>query len=219
MITNTEAMPYLLRADGVRLALSKGEGSAAETRYVTVTCPTVGSNVFVPPKVDNTPGTLACQLNVPIDKAWKKGTIQAQLQTLLSSKHDVDSGLPSPYDFGDKARVQNTNNGECVSLHISRVQNQVDLQSANANPAVASLAQAMGGDKFKLLPRGKIQSMGEFPVPPSTGDASSDPVNLCGSETVSWRETYGPFSQYDCGPNMVSTTKSHPPAGSTSSVA
>jgi hypothetical protein len=69
----------------------------------------------------------------------------------------------------------------------------------------------MGGDKFKLLPMGKIQSVGDAPVPPSSGDPTSEPVKVCGSETVSWRETYGPFSEYDCGPNMVSTSEPHPP--------
>lgn len=199
-VTNTERLPYLLPSQGVRIALSKGASDSTEKRYVSVTCPMVGNNIVVRPLAGDTPGTLVCEFKASIDKEWKKGFIQAQMQTLLSTTFEVDSGAPKQYDFDDKAHVQRIAHGECVSLHIMRVTNPVDLQSANGNPAVASLAQQMGGDAFKLLPMGTVAS-GRMPPPAS--DSTAAPMVVCGNETVAWRETYGPFTEYDCGPNMV----------------
>lgn len=207
-MTNTERLPYILPAQGVRIVLSKGESASAEKRYISATCPMVGSNIMVAPQVGDTPGTLVCEFKTSVDPDWKKGFIQAQLQTLLSATFEVDSGVPKQYDFDDKAHVQQMFQGECVSLHIMRITNPVDLQSANSNPAVASLAKQMGGDAFKLLPMGTVAG---GTMPPAASDSTAAPMVVCGNETVAWRETYGPFTEYDCGPNMVRTLRTRCP--------
>lgn len=197
-ITNTEMLPYILPARGVRLALSKDEASL-DKHHITVNCPMLGNNIVIRPMLDGTPGTLVCDFKESIQPADKKGYIQAQLQTLLSAKHEVDSGAPRAYDFDDKASVQIMQEGECVSMSVMRVTNPVDIMSANQNPAVASLAQDMGGEKFKLVPLGFVTA---GTIPPAA-NSQAEPMVLCGNSTVSWQESYGPFTEYDCGPNMV----------------
>jgi hypothetical protein len=163
---------------------------------------------------DDTPGAIVCQFKVPItDAGWEKGEIQAQLQTLLSAKHEVDSGLPQPYDFADKnkagagvAQVRNSLQGECVSLQLLRVTDQDYMRSANADAAIVALARSLGGDRFRLLTSSQsIQAAGgNKRAPPQVSDSAAEPLVVCGNETVAWREKYGPFPQTSCGPNMVS---------------
>lgn len=106
-ITNTELLPYILPAQGVRLALSKGGASpSAEAKHISVSCTMVGSNIVIGPALDGTPGRLVCEFRETVEAAWKKGFIQAQLQTLLSANHEVDSGEPRVYDFDDRTAVQ-----------------------------------------------------------------------------------------------------------------
>lgn len=105
-ITNTELLPYILPAQGVRLALSKGGASPSEAKHITVSCPMVGNNIVIGPTLDGTPGRLVCEFRETIEAAWRQGFIQAQLQTLLSAKHEVDSGEPRAYDFDDRTAVQ-----------------------------------------------------------------------------------------------------------------
>lgn len=106
IITNTELLPYILPAQGVRLALSKGRASPSEAKHISVSCPMVGGNIVIGPALDGTPGRLVCEFRETVEAAWKKGFIQAQLQTLLSAKHEVDSGEPRAYDFDDRTAVQ-----------------------------------------------------------------------------------------------------------------
>jgi len=205
-VTNTEKLPYVLPAHGIRVAITRA--NSTEQQYVNVTCPDMVSNIIVRGTVGDVPGTLVCEFKAPIDAAWKKGAVQAQLQTLLSLKFEVDSGIPKPYDFAETAGVQTLHQGECVSVKLTRVTNPVDLQTANANPAVATLAQTLGGSKFKLLPMGVLETGGARRVPPAANDEAAQPLVVCGNETVAWRETYGPWSELDCGPSMVSAVMS-----------
>ena len=199
-ITNTQKYPFVLPAQGVRMVLT--QAGSQSTEFVPVTCPLVGNNIIIKP-MDDTPSTLVCEFKAPIDAAWKKGTIQAQLQTLLSASYEVDSGLPKAYDFDEKASVQRMYQGECVSVQLTRVTNPVDLQSANKNPAVASLARSMGGEKFKLITMGQVLAGADGRVPPAATNTAAAPLVICGNDTVAWREAYGPWTEYDCGPNMV----------------
>lgn len=202
-ITNTQKYPFVLPAQGVRIVLTKAI-NAEDHQYATVSCPMVGNNIIIKP-MDDTPSQTVCEFKVPVEGAWKDGLIQAQLQTLLSTTYEVDSGAPKPYDFNESGGpvVKKMYQGECVNVQLTRVTNPVDLQSANNNPAVANLAHALGGDKFKLLPMGSVQVGSGGRVPPSITDAQAAPLVVCGNETLTWRETYGPWSEYDCGPNMV----------------
>lgn len=198
-VTNTELLPYILPAQGVRLALSKDD-TASDKRYISVTCPMVGNNIVIRGTTNGAPGTLVCEFKEVLDPEWKKGLVQAQLQTLLSAKHEVDSGAPKAYDFDDKSSVQIMRQGDCVNVNVMRVTNPVDIMSANSNPAVASLASDMGGDKFKLVPMGTVTA---GRVPPAA-NSKAEPMLVCSNQTVAWQESYGPFTEYDCGPNMVS---------------
>lgn len=103
--------------------------------------------------------------------------------------------------------------GECVAVNVMRVTNPVDIMSANQNPAVASLARDMGGDKFKLVPRGRLMS---GRIPPAAS-SQAEPMVVCGNKTVAWRESYGPFTEYDCGPNMVRVCLADPTTQCTTS--
>jgi hypothetical protein len=105
-ITNSEMLPYILPAQGVRLALSKDGAASSEAKHISVSCPMVGNNIVIGPALDGTPGRLVCEFKETVDTAWKRGFVQAQLQTLLSAKHEVDSGEPRAYDFDDRTAVQ-----------------------------------------------------------------------------------------------------------------
>lgn len=199
--TNTDKVPYFLPPNGIRLMLTKG----TEMLTVAVSCPMVGNSILVRAQLANEPGTLVCEFKSPIEAAWKKASAQAQMQTLLSATFDVDSGMPQAYDFdASSAQIQSLYQGECVNLQLTRVTQNADLQSANANPAVATLAKSLGGDRFKVLPMSAVKPSVDSRVPPAATDRRTAPLVVCGNETVAWRETYGPFSEYDCGPNMVS---------------
>lgn len=204
VVTNTEKLPQVLPQDGVRVVLSQA-GPAAEKRVVTADCPLVGSTVVLDPKVQDTPGSVVCSFRAPLPAGWAKGSLQAQLQTMLSAAHDVDSGAPQPFDIAALDTAEVEEHGKCVHVSLARVSSAADVAAANSNEAVASLAQSLGADGFRLLSKAARASSGR--MPPSASDVDAEPLTVCESGKVAWQETYGPFGDLDCGAGMVGSSK------------
>lgn len=189
----------MLPEQGVRVVLV--QAGSTEKLFATAACPLVAGTIVVGAQVKDTPGTLACSFAAPLPSGWSKGTIQAQLQTLLSATHDVDSGAPRPVDIATLKVADTTAQGDCVHISLARVTKPADLAAANSNGAVAALAKSLGADSFKLLPKAARPTGGRMPPPAS--DSAAEPLAVCDSSKVAWQETYGPFGDLDCGAGMV----------------
>jgi len=205
MLTNVQAMPYIVAGARVLIMHRNSSSSLNATSKDTITgnltCPLGAQGaIIIPPKLmSNTPGSLRCTFEIPLpDNSFMIGTAQAQMKTLLSSTFEVDSGTPMNYSVSSNLTAAEANG--CMNVFSERIllASSVTDSQRWANPDLDAVLKSVDNITLLGLPSG---TQGRVPAPSSS--LLAVPVSVCGNQTLEWTEIFGPFSSTECGRKLV----------------